>query len=85
MTPTEAGFYFSLANALLNAGEPPAQAIANLNQAINLDPNFESAHLLLGFIHAKIGQTEKAVKNYEKVLEINPKNSTAQQQLGTLK
>lgn len=85
LDPTLPGFYFSFANALLNAGEPPAQAIKNLEKAIELNPNFESAHLLLGFIQAKLGQPGDAIVSFEKVLKINPDNGTAKDQLKALK
>jgi len=85
LDPTRAGFYFSYANALLAAGEPPARAIKNLEKAIALDARFESAHLLHGYVHQKLGNKNKAIASYLTVLEINPENETAKQQLAALK
>lgn len=85
LDPTRAGFYLSYANALIAAKEPPNEAIQNLNQAIKIDPRLEPAHLLMGYVCQQLGEIEKAIASYEKVLEINPENETAKQQLAVLK
>lgn len=84
LDPSEPGFYFSLANAQLAAREAPAKAIETLQKALKLNPKFESAHFLLGYLYERTDEREKAVSSYQTVLKLNPGNATARQRLNGL-
>lgn len=85
LDPSEPGFYFSHANAQLAAGEGPAKAIKTLEQALELNPDFESAHFLLGYIYENTGEREKALASYATVLELNPENAAVRERRDRLK
>jgi Tfp pilus assembly protein PilF len=48
-------------------------ALAQLDEAVNLSPNSADAHLNIGIVQQKRGNTEEAKKSFEKCLEVNPK------------
>ncbi len=48
------------------------KAIAELNQAIDLDPNFVEAHLMQASVFDDIKEYENAVQKYKDALAINP-------------
>jgi len=41
-------------------------------KALELDPEFISANILLGALYEKKGNIKKATKEYERVLELKP-------------
>jgi len=47
-------------------------AIAACSEALELRPDSTSAHSLMGMLYEKQGEREKALAEYEKVLELNP-------------
>ncbi|MEO0377210.1 MAG: trypsin-like peptidase domain-containing protein [Cyanobacteria bacterium P01_A01_bin.17] len=52
-------------------------AIANLDQAIRLKPNYAAAHLNRGYAHFFLNQTEAALADSNKVIQLAPNQSTA--------
>jgi flagellar motor protein MotB len=48
------------------------KAIAELNQAVELDQNFAGAYQQLGDLYRKTGNYNSALKSYHKVLQIDP-------------
>ncbi len=56
-----------------------AEAIANYQKAIKLKPNLASAHRSLGVAYTKIGQVDKAAKEYETYLKLQPDAPDANQ------
>ena len=56
-----------------------AEAIANYQKAIKLKPNLAAAHRSLGVAYTKIGQTDKAAKEYEAYLKLQPDAPDANQ------
>jgi protein O-GlcNAc transferase len=56
-----------------------AEAIANYQKAIKLKPNLAAAHRSLGVAYTKIGQVDKAAKEYETYLKLQPDAPDANQ------
>lgn len=50
-----------------------AEALQQLDEAIDLSPNSADALLNIGIVQQKMGNVEEAKKSYEKCLEANPK------------
>jgi TPR repeat/Tetratricopeptide repeat len=48
------------------------KAIANLEEAIRIDPSYRDAHLNLGVQYARVGRTADARAEFQKALEIGP-------------
>jgi len=57
------------------------QALKLLNHAIELNPDLERAYVFRGVAYQELGQTEKAVADWQKALEINPNSRLAKLQL----
>jgi regulator of sirC expression with transglutaminase-like and TPR domain len=55
------------------------QALADLNQAIALDPDFAVAYANRGNAYATLGEVEKAVADFERYLELAPNSAIADQ------
>jgi Tfp pilus assembly protein PilF len=49
-----------------------AEAVAKLQEALAIDPNYALAHAALAVIHTKLGEHEKAIQHGLKVVEIEP-------------
>jgi tetratricopeptide (TPR) repeat protein len=47
------------------------------NKALQLNPNLALAYLIRGSYYSKINQKDKAIKDYEKTLELIPNNTSA--------
>ncbi len=47
-------------------------AVATLEQALVIDPNFTLAHGMLAKLCADLAQTEKAIEHAQKVVELEP-------------
>ena len=60
------------------------QATAFLNHAITLQPDDKWAYLFLGGIYAEAGQADRAIPLLQRVLELDPDDATARQQLDQL-
>ncbi len=60
-------------------------AIADFNKAILIDPRYEDAYLERGYVYKTAKQNDKAIADYQKVLELNPNNQEAKKQLMVLK
>jgi tetratricopeptide (TPR) repeat protein len=67
--------------ALARAGRR-AEALAAFKQAVQIDPNSAEAHLGLGKIALLLGDVLQAVKELQKVRELDPKNVPAGRLLG---
>lgn len=74
---------FESAIAAPNQSIDPVRRIPNFQagidlalQAVNKDPNFVEAHLLLGEYYENYRDYKNAVKHYEAALRINPNHST---------
>ena len=63
--------YFTAAQKALAAGDP-ATAVEKLNQAIQADPNYAEAYLLLGLTEFQRGETAKSIEHYQHALKLQP-------------
>ncbi len=60
------------------------EAITCLNQVIELHYNTPRAHLLKGYIYARLGEQEKAIQHFYNAIDINPSLEDAYLQLGLI-
>jgi CubicO group peptidase (beta-lactamase class C family) len=63
----------------------PAEALRIFQLNVELHPNSWNAYDSLGEIYAKNGQKELAIENYQKSLDLNPKNDGAVKMLAELR
>ncbi len=79
----EAEFYAYHGYALFAAkgASAAAEAIAEINKALAMNPKLDSAYEFLGKITRVEGKLDLAVKHLKKALELNPKNREAEREL----
>ena len=53
------------------AGDKPG-AIAKLEEAVSLDPQFAIGHGMLAKLYADLAETDKAIEHAKKVVELEP-------------
>jgi tetratricopeptide (TPR) repeat protein len=58
--------------------------IAWADDAIRLDPGLSEAHLMSGYLHFQMQNTERAIAAFEKTIELNPLNFDAHLFLGRI-
>jgi len=68
-------------NIYLKSGRLP-EAINNLKEAIKTDPNNDGNYSRLGQLLDQSGESDEALKNYEKAVELNSDNIDANYNLG---
>lgn len=61
-----------------------AQAIAQLEEAVRLNPRFASAHNSLGTALLMRGRTQEALTHYARAIELEPNNAGAHNNLGSV-
>src|SRR5690606_35716260 len=71
LKPTQANVYFYRGIAQAHLGDPMGTA-AQFNMYLTYEPDNITAHYNRGFAFLKLGMTDWAVEDFEKVLEINP-------------
>ncbi len=65
--------YFASAQKALTAGDLPTAA-EKLRQAVQADPKFAPAYLLLGLTEFRLGDMARAIENYKRALELQPRS-----------
>jgi tetratricopeptide (TPR) repeat protein len=70
--------------ALQNAGDL-RQALARYNEVLEIDPDYEQAHVSLIAVHAMLGAPRQAVLHFERALAINPNLKEAHYNLGLMR
>ncbi|ESO86302.1 hypothetical protein LOTGIDRAFT_195247, partial [Lottia gigantea] len=60
-------------------------ALEDAQQSVQIDHNFIKGYLREGKCHLTLGNASAAIRSYEKVLQLDPKNTTAQNELQTAK
>jgi tetratricopeptide (TPR) repeat protein len=68
--------YRSLATALISLGKPD-EAVAPLQRAVEIAPNDDENHQLLGKAYSMLNQHEKAKTSYELAVKLQPRNVSA--------
>ena len=69
---------------LMNAGKLP-EALELFEMNVRLSPKSFNVYDSLGAAYGKAGKTELAIKNYEKSIELEPRNETGKAALAKLK
>ncbi len=82
-TPRDARMLFNLALALDQKHDFQSEE-ATIEKAIDIDPNFASAHNQLGVLHLQAGRIESAEQEFRGAISLNPHYAEAQNNLGTL-
>ncbi len=72
-TASPAHTYFASAQKALAAGDS-ATAVEKLRQAVQVDPKFAQAYLLLGLTEFRLGDMAKAIEHYQRALELQPRS-----------
>ncbi len=72
-TVSRARSYFASAQKALAAGDS-VTAVEKLRQAIQADPKFAPAYLLLGLTEFRQGDMAKAIEHYQRALELQPRS-----------
>jgi Flp pilus assembly protein TadD len=62
---------YDLAVDLRDEGKKP-EAVAKLEEAISLDPDFAIGHGMLAKLYADLAEVEKAITHARKVVELQP-------------
>ena len=73
LNPFEAEYYFVLARCLEDSDV--GAAIAAAVKAVSLNGTVADFHALLGDLYAESGDYAKAVQNYRRAVELDPKNA----------
>lgn len=68
--------------ALLSWRDQPEAALANLTEALKLDPRFAAAYINRAWLLNRLGRTGEAVPDLRKAIEIDPREYRAMDQLG---
>ncbi len=68
--------------AQLSWRDQPQRALANLSQALKLDPKFTAAYINRAWLLNRLGRAAEAVPDLQKAIEIDPKEHLALDQLG---
>jgi tetratricopeptide (TPR) repeat protein len=84
--PRDAGANWMLAQVLVRSGSVPGtqefqEARAALERAVSSDPKLVPARTLLGKLYLQAGETEKAIRELEQAIELDPEDRTAVYQL----
>jgi Flp pilus assembly protein TadD len=59
-------------------------ALAELNEALRLDPNLSDAHCNIGIVLGKMGRRDEAVAHLREALQLEPNSEKARQALAAL-
>ena len=68
--------YYNMGKRLYDKGQEE-KAEGQLLQALERDPDFIRPHLLLGIYYKKSGRNEEALKEFERVKELDPRDNEA--------
>ncbi|HNT30279.1 MAG TPA: tetratricopeptide repeat protein, partial [bacterium] len=83
IVPAHAGYQYNLALAYVGKQAYP-EALAAIQQAIDLDATDVRYHFLAGKIHGWLGNKPEGITAYSRVLELEPDNYEALQALKRL-
>ena len=68
--------HYSRGNAWLDKGDLK-KAIADLNKALELDPDYANAYYTRGFAWDYAGERQKAIADFSKAIQLNPRDADA--------
>jgi Flp pilus assembly protein TadD len=81
--PPDPRIYASVADAQFRLGNNE-RALKYAVEALKLDPNYASGHLLLGTILGDMGDMIRAIRSYERVISLDQNNPYAYYNLGLI-
>jgi tetratricopeptide (TPR) repeat protein len=84
LNPIDPGGHAALGFAYLNLNNDTVMAKVQFDEALKLDPKNADAHLGMGSLYEKTGQTDKAIEEYKLAVKYNKKNAYAYYRLGIL-
>lgn len=61
-----------------------AAAVSEIERAIELNPKVDKSYLFLGYIHKAVGRPDKAERQFEKAIQVNPDCTEALRELRLL-
>lgn len=76
-------FAYGLGCLLLQTARP-AEALAEFERVLRLDPRHAEAHNNLGRALVQLGRPEEALRHVREAVRLNPNNAEARQNLGRL-
>ncbi|MEE2751726.1 MAG: DnaJ domain-containing protein [Myxococcota bacterium] len=79
--PNEGLAYFRLAQLLIHKVDDPRAAMTNLRRAVTYEPDNHKYRLALAELYVLVGMPRNAIREYQRVLEADPKNGAAKQGL----
>ena len=68
--------YYNLGKRLYEKGQEE-KAVVQLLESVERDPDYVKSHVLLGILYKKTGQPDKALKEFERVMELDPRDQEA--------
>jgi tetratricopeptide (TPR) repeat protein len=78
-------FYLAYFNiGLMYISSNPTKAIRNLNKAIEINPTFAHAYFVRGHIERDLNHISETYNDWNKAIELDPKNNTYRTSLGFL-
>ena len=77
LNPTDIAHKINLALAFVDGGDNPMKGIGMLTELTKEHPNNPTIFMTLGKLAMRTGQYDKAVGRFEKVLELDKKNTVA--------
>uniref|UniRef100_F6XJ31 DnaJ homolog subfamily C member 7 n=2 Tax=Ornithorhynchus anatinus TaxID=9258 RepID=F6XJ31_ORNAN len=80
MCPKNASYYGNRAATLMMLGRF-REALGDAQQSVRLDDSFVRGHLREGKCHLSLGNAMAARRSFQKVLDLDPRNAQAQQEL----
>ncbi|MDV0447346.1 Lipopolysaccharide assembly protein B [Methanosarcinaceae archaeon Ag5] len=86
ISPDDAGVYYYL-GLMQNATGKLQKAVVSFERVIELDPNFMSARIQLGFVLSKINthdSLEQALLVFDKIVAIEPENLSVRYEVGKI-
>ncbi len=75
--PIEESFYMGITYVQMRKPDSLALAIQEFNSIIKTDPKIADAYYNLGLCHYLLGDYEKSIMAFKKVLNVNPKDEQA--------
>ncbi|MDJ0626170.1 MAG: tetratricopeptide repeat protein [Candidatus Caenarcaniphilales bacterium] len=81
--PPDPRIYASIADAHFRLGNSH-RALKYAVEALKLDPNYASGHLLLGTVLGDMGDMVRAIRSYERVISLDQNNPYAYYNLGLI-
>jgi type IV pilus assembly protein PilF len=76
-----AGTRLELASLYFSRGETTT-ALSEVNRAIAAKPDYAAAYNLRGLIHASLGDAQRAEADFQKALQLDPRNADTMQNYG---